>query len=99
MKLCIGFLAKGSCLFNRNFEAERISRIGALETASFISKAMQTKSCLELGITKCSLTSPFMSRVEESFPCVFVWIPQVSRKVCFFAWLATRGVILMMVLN
>lgn len=33
-------------------------------------------------------------RVEDSFPFESVTIPKVPRKVCFFTWLVTRGVIL-----
>lgn len=45
------------------------------------------------GITKFSLK--LLSRVDETFPYVSVWIPEVPKKVCFFMWLATREVILM----
>lgn len=33
-------------------------------------------------------------REEIVFPHTSIWIPRVSRKVCCFTWLATRGVIL-----
>lgn len=33
-------------------------------------------------------------REEDVFPFNSIWISKVWRKVCFFTWLATRGVIL-----
>lgn len=32
-------------------------------------------------------------RAEVSFPCASVWTSKMSRKLCCFTWLATRGVI------
>ncbi|WMV50440.1 hypothetical protein MTR67_043825 [Solanum verrucosum] len=42
-----------------------------------------------------TINEKLLVREEISFPHILVWIPKVPRKVCFFAWLASRGAILM----
>lgn len=39
-----------------------------------------------------SFYEKLMVRTEVSFPHSSVWIPNVPRRVCFYPWLATRGV-------
>lgn len=53
----------------------------------------------ELGSNKlfslCSFYKKLLVRAEDSFPHDSVWVPKMLKKVCFFTWLATRGMILM----
>ncbi|WMV56091.1 hypothetical protein MTR67_049476 [Solanum verrucosum] len=48
-------------------------------------------------ITVPSQLSPSMRNFwlgQKRYPHALVWIPKMPRKVCFFVWVATRGVIL-----
>nr|XP_009771141.1 PREDICTED: uncharacterized protein LOC104221718 [Nicotiana sylvestris] len=41
-----------------------------------------------------SFYQSMLVREEATFPYSSIWIPKAPTKVCFFAWLAARGVIL-----
>lgn len=41
-----------------------------------------------------SFYQSMLVREETTFPYSSIWIPKAPTKVCFFAWLAARGVIL-----
>lgn len=40
-----------------------------------------------------SFYEKLLVREEHVFPCNAIWIPKLPRRVRFFTWLATRGVI------
>ena len=82
------------------------ARLGDCRAPKFVGTAIWARQAptilwfLEMGLrgdglfTVKSFYQSMLVREETTFPYSSIWIPRAPTKVCFFAWLAARGVIL-----